>query len=50
MPIPEAAERKHVNVTLEGTRLAVRVAGWMEWERKIQNRTLSWEDKHESRT
>ena len=50
VPIPEAAERKHVNVILEGDRLAVRVAGWMSWERRIQARTLHWEDKHESRT
>ena len=50
VPIPEAAERKHVSVVLEGDRLAVRVAGWMDWHRRIQARTLRWEDKHESRT
>lgn len=50
VPIPEAADRKHVHVVLEGDRLAVRVAGWMEWERRIQQRSLRWEDKHESRT
>jgi hypothetical protein len=50
VPIPEACERKHVRVELEGTRLAVRVAGWMEWERKLQQRSIRWEDKHESRT
>ena len=50
VPIPEACERKHLNVTLEGTRLAVRVAGWMEWERKLHSRSISWEDKHHSQT
>ena len=46
----EAAERKHVHVTMAENKLAVKVAGWMEWERRIQSRNLRWEDKHESRT
>lgn len=50
VPIPEACERKHLSVSLEGSRLAVRVAGWMEWERRIQSRNIQWQDKHESRT
>jgi hypothetical protein len=50
VPVPEACERKHLSVVLEGDRLAVRCAGWMEWERRIQSRNLRWEDKHESRT
>ena len=50
VPIPEACERKHLDVVLEGSRLAVRVAGWMEWERKLHHRSISWEDNHHSQT
>lgn len=50
VPIPEASQRKHLSVVLDGTRLSVKVAGWMEWERTLQQRLVRWEDMHESRT
>jgi len=50
VPIPDECERRHLHVALEGHRLAVRVDGWMEWERRLHNRSIRWEDKHESRT
>jgi len=50
VPIPEAAERRHVSATMDGTRLSLKVAGWMDWERQLNKRVIRWEDKHESRT
>ena len=50
VPIPEAAERKHVHASMDGTKLAVTVTGWMVWERRLQQRILDWEDKHVSST
>lgn len=50
VPIPEAAERRHITAHLDGTRLSLKVAGWMAWERRLNKRVIKWEDKHESRT
>jgi len=50
VPIPEATERRHVEVSMDGTRLSLKVAGWMHWERRLNQRVIRWEDKHESRT
>jgi hypothetical protein len=48
VPIPEAAERRHICATLDGTKLSLKVAGWMVWERRLNQRVVRWEDHHES--
>ena len=47
--IPEGTERKHVSAQLSGGGLRVAVAGWGSWQRRLQQRVVTWTDKHTSR-
>jgi hypothetical protein len=47
--IPEAAERRHVSARLGHNGLRVAVAGWGSWQRRLQQRVVTWADKHTSR-
>ena len=49
MRIPEAAERRHVSARLGHNGLRVAVAGWGSWQRRLQQRVVTWADKHTSR-
>ena len=48
--VPEATERRHLNVTMQNDEIKVHVRNWMAWERKMSSRVLTWEDGHTSST
>ncbi|KAL1514489.1 hypothetical protein AB1Y20_003588 [Prymnesium parvum] len=48
--VPEATERRHLNVTLHNDEIKVHVKHWMAWERQMNSRLLTWEDGHTSAT
>ena len=48
--VPEATERRHLDIVMAGDTLTLQVKDWMTWERRLHQRLINWEDGHTSAT